>query len=89
MAAIRKKTRMPPKMPRVQKGPVIPKHPKVTHADLRPSRRVLLSGGPWSGKAISTKIEATQFTNVIKVGAFRGRYQMQDHKGEWQDVSVD
>ena len=86
MVALRKNPKMPPKMPRVSKGPVIEKHPKVSNADLRRSRRVLLSGGPWSGKAISTKIEPCQFTNFIKVGEFQGRYQMNDNVGEWSDV---
>lgn len=79
MPALRSKTRMPPKAPRVPKKPVIA-NPKE-----RPSpkvmARVLFKGGPYAGKQAMLPLCDTM------VFSARGRHGRYRHTPEWVGVT--
>lgn len=70
--AIRKKTRMPPKMPKVGKGPQLPNFKTKLKPAPRPAR-VYCKGGPWHGECILAQI--CEPTMVFTLKGMRGRYK--------------
>lgn len=74
-----------PGRPKVPKGPVIFHKVKVG-GDLRPFRQVCLSGGPWNGKKISSRIQQGDYTAVMNISGWVGRYYFSKTVANWCEV---
>lgn len=86
MAAIRKNTRMPPKAPKVPRGPST-KNPKP-RAPAEPPLSCMCAGGPWAGRLL-TMYKSRPHTAVFSLRNFRGRYVLGAdllNTARWEDV---
>lgn len=49
-------------------------------------RTVKMSGGPWDGLIIQTRVSKGSYTLPVKIGALHGRYRMGSLEGIWENV---
>lgn len=71
---VRHRVFMPPKMPKVPKGPVLPKYPLPEAKGEVGRLKHLCSGGPWAGEYLTVALFREDATMVFSAKGFKGRY---------------
>lgn len=76
---------VPPKVP-AKAVFAITRNPLKLKAFKLRQRRVTLSGGPWAGLELITRVPCDGYTLPVKIGALHGRYRMEQQQGVWENV---
>lgn len=76
---------MPPKMPKVPKGPVLPNF-RSKAKPKTPAQARKCKGGPWDGQTVKMSIPSGETSLIIRVGDFYGRYRKSTIALTWEDI---
>lgn len=76
---------MPPKFPKVPKGPVLPDF-RTKAKRPAPATVRLCKGGPWDGKSVKMSLAIGESSLVLRVDEFHGSYIKTAIGLEWRDA---